>query len=767
MKYLLFDQNAISTYVSQIKLQSIEYPDGTRFLGHIKGKHTTESFYNTIIDYQKDGILFVGPRNRNPNENDFNKHVFCIDLTTCKLLEEERSDARILFVLQKAFRLVLKIWNANPFSASEKINGSKSILFPFSIGDSHRLVIERSNQIPRLEARDILFPLLAYKYNAEEPGPMVEIADTSILRLAGEMYAERRYILQSQLEKANTEQTEQTGQKLEIVGTQHLETRDDFIYWTFEQQMTQLTEPQKEIVELENYDIPLRIDGAAGTGKTMALIMRAYRMLNCCRERDSELHVIFFAHSKSTNQRNLDIFQQYENSNYFLNRNSKQSIQFTTLLAYCRKKARIEETSLIETNAAEAKEYQLYIIDEILNDAFEKKQIQTYFPLISDGLKSIFDSNKTKRTVLINMLQHEFSIQIKGRTDCTIESYQELESIPNGIPCINKVDKELIFSLFTAYQKQLQSQGTFDVDDVTIEALSRLNAPVWRRRRQTEGFDYIIVDEMHLFNLNEQSIFHFLTKDITKKDIPICFALDYTQTIGDIGNTDNDYISSGKFGNVKEHSLGTLFRNSPQIAEFCASIAASGTIMFADSFKNPYSSIQTMFTQSDERRMISPILQMYKNDEALLNDLNNHLQATMKLLQCHKREIAVVSFDNRWTTSEGVKLIESVSGQQFQFLRRDVKLNNNQYVLAAPYDVNGLEFKAVIMLGVDEGRVPQTFGTSDISRHFIMYSAYNMLYLVASRAKYCLIAMGSELNGISSCLEHSISSETIKVIPAN
>ena len=59
--------------------------------------------------------------------------------------------------------------------------------------------------------------------------------------------------------------------------------------------------------------------------------------------------------------------------------------------------------------------------------------------------------------------------------------------------------------------------------------------------------------------------------------------------------------------------------------------------------------------------------------------------------------------------------------------------------------------------------VPQTSGTSDISRHFILYSAYNMLYLVASRAKYCLVAMGSELNGISSCLEHSIKAETITV----
>ena len=108
------------------------------------------------------------------------------------------------------------------------------------------------------------------------------------------------------------------------------------------------------------------------------------------------------------------------------------------------------------------------------------------------------------------MLQHEFSVQIKGRTDGTIDSYYELSPIPNGIQYENKRDQELLYSLFMAYQSELQMYGAFDVDDVTMEALSRLDAPIWRRRRTNEGYDYIFVDEMHLFNINEQSIFLFV-----------------------------------------------------------------------------------------------------------------------------------------------------------------------------------------------------------------------------------------------------------------
>ena len=202
MKFLLFDQNAISAYVSEIKLQSIEYLEGARLVEHFQGKHSSELFLNSYIEYQKDGILFVGPRKQKSVED--NKHIFCIDLTTCKLFDEERNASRILTVMQKAFRLVLKIWNVHPFSASERINGTKSILFPFSMGDRHRLVIERSNIVPRFETRGISFPLLAYKYNAEEPGQMVEIADTAILRLSGELYAQKRHVIQAKLEAGET-----------------------------------------------------------------------------------------------------------------------------------------------------------------------------------------------------------------------------------------------------------------------------------------------------------------------------------------------------------------------------------------------------------------------------------------------------------------------------------------------------------------------------------------------------------------------------------
>lgn len=83
-------------------------------------------------------------------------------------------------------------------------------------------------------------------------------------------------------------------------------------------------------------------------------------------------------------------------------------------------------------------------------------------------------------------------------------------------------------------------------------------------------------------------------------------------------------------------------------------------------------------------------------------------------------------------------------------------ITEDDYIVLSPYSASGMEFKAVVLLGVDEGRIPQTSGTSDISQNFTRYAAYNLLYLTASRAKWGLTLLSSKVNGRSSCLDHVI-----------
>lgn len=599
MKYLLFDQSAISTYIADTQLQSVEYSEGRRFVQHICGELQSEQFHNTVIDYCSDGIQFVGLKKVQDNTQR-GARIFCIDLDQCNIMSERENPSRLLTLIQKTLRLALKIWERQPFSLSERYYRSKSILFPFPQPDHYRIVIERSNTILRLTNRGIDYPLLAYKYNAEEPSQAEDIVNTSILREAGEEYAATHHLLISKYTGPQVQGS--SAQALELVESTSLEERSDFIYWEIDRQYQMLTDSQRAIVDYDSLASPLRIEGAAGTGKTISMIMRAYKLLKQKESEGKPFKIAFFTHSESTSVRNKELFSYYNNSAHFLDSNSAQSIRFETLLSFCRRFARIADSMLLEADALESKNYQMMLIHEAVQKAISSKRLKTYFPIISQGVKDLFCEEKTHRQVLYNMLQHEFSVQIKGRTDCTIDSYYDIKPIENGISCITKADKEFVFSIFLDYQKGLQDYGTFDVDDVTMEALSRLNAPIWRRERVNEGFDYIFADEMHLFNINEQSVFHFLTKTPAVKEIPICFALDYAQAIGDQGDVSADYISGKAFGTTESKNLQTVFRSSPQIAELCASIAASGTLMFGANFSNPYNNPQYCFTSNDEEK---------------------------------------------------------------------------------------------------------------------------------------------------------------------
>lgn len=755
MKYLLFDQRAISIFVSRSTLQSIEYHQGKRLIEHICGKRTSEILEDVYIDYTNDGILFVGKRNSECFCENDNK-IFCVDLTTCNILSEESNPANLLTVMQKVFRTTLKIWNRQPFSSSERINQTKSIVFPFVMPDRRRIVIERSNNVDRLAKRNIDFPLLAYKYSSEEPHGEEKV-NTSVLVKAGEAYINRRYQIQRLFPVTEAYNNHDSASALGHATGGKLERRENFAYWNYETQYKNLTESQKYVVDFSNLDRPLRVDGAAGTGKTLSLLMRAYRLLVSYHEKKQPYRIIFFSHSVSTCQQEKEIFGNYPLGASFMQESNTQSIRFTTLLDFCKKFSKIEDSSVLDLDAGNAKSYQLQLIQQILEDATKNHTINTYLPLLSKNLQQVFSElSESSIQNTCSLLQHEFSIQIKGRTDCTLDSYKELSSIKNGLFCETETDKEFIFRLFTEYQKILNTYNNFDIDDVVLETLSRMNAPVWRRLRSEEGYDYIFVDEMHLFNINEQSVFHFLTKDYNKKEIPICFALDYCQAIGDRGNTANDYIENA-FGKPEKKKYHTVFRNSPLIANFCASIAASGVLMFQSSFENPYDTTQNNFTIQEERKaQDAPILYMFKNDNEMITALGIQLDNLIKKLHCKQNEIAIISFEPLFASEQGARTISDIIKKKVTFVDNYCTVAENEFLLTSPYFINGLEFQAVILLGVDEGRVPQTIGTNDISQHFVKYSAYNLLYLSSSRAKYCLILMGSFLNGRSSCLEHSI-----------
>jgi superfamily I DNA/RNA helicase len=89
-----------------------------------------------------------------------------------------------------------------------------------------------------------------------------------------------------------------------------------------------------------------------------------------------------------------------------------------------------------------------------------------------------------------------------------------------------------------------------------------------------------------------------------------------------------------------------------------------------------------------------------------------------------------------------------------------------RYVLTTPDYVGGLEFSAVILAGVDEGRLPPAYmqETTD-SRAFLSYSSHNRLYVALTRARYRVEALITRERGPSPLLKNAIKNELLLESP--
>ncbi|MCM1500502.1 MAG: UvrD-helicase domain-containing protein [Clostridium sp.] len=754
MKYFLFEKSAVETLINNAALQSMEFSLSKNFVDYLQGKKDDFLIKDISHICDKDGIIFCGKEST--------KTFLLFDLEKCRILEKT-DDAELLIVLQKSFRFAVRFWNRQAFTNCEKIFKSKTVIFPFpfSMGSAYRIVLERNPIDRRLNARGINNCLLAYKYGEEGASSSEdENPDLVIFRKGGENYLEHIQELKRRIvdQKCKYESKEYgSDSSIHVYVSDNMISSVEFKFLDYKRQLENLTLSQSNIINCKDMDSPIRVEGPAGTGKTAALVLRAIKLLLDAEKNDQELFIAFFTHSKSTesvvNQMILHLAKTE-----WLNLENPRKIRITTLQGYCTEYIGVKDTQVIDLDASEAKQYQLLLIQE----AYKKVNgavFNTYKYLMSEEAVTFYENEEENKVIL--MLQHEFSIRIKGMAEGDFERYKKLNSQGNGIPLIHDEDKEYVYRIFKEYQQSLEVQSVYDTDDIILEALARLNAPLWRRARAKEGIDYLLVDEMHLFNLNEQQVFHFLTKDGEQQKIPICFALDYGQIVGKRGNIKENYIESTlSVGQTLRQEFITVFRSSQQIAELCASITASGALLF-DGFINPYKYCESSFTAREEEMCETPQLLMYENDAEMKRSLERHIKHFVNKYKCKPYEIALVFFDEEmllknFTQSVGKYSVNFINGRENSSFETDT----SKIICTLPDYISGLEFKCVILVAVDEGRVPQS-GLFDISSSFLKYSALNKLYLSCSRAQYSVLILGNKLRGVSSCLQHSLARETI------
>jgi superfamily I DNA/RNA helicase len=746
MRYIAIGKEAAKLLVSSRTFQSTEYADGLALAGLLKGEQpSTQIVYDLGVSKNENGLILYNSESTLDN-------LLVIDLGEFKAFENN-SHSDSLAIFQKICRISIKYWEKIPFSGREWSIAETDfiVLIPrsFSRGESARVVIDVKPEQTRQEKRNSQH-LLAFYYGIKEKTVKPPTA-----------------IFKKAIEDSRKLEGPKKSQDGEVKAPLYVSTLDGNFKpidstTSFDAWKNLLTDKQSQFVFRVGHG-PDRIEGAAGTGKTLSLSLRCCHVLNRAMENNSPLKAGFITHSQASKEyiENI-ILPKLKLDISGPNSGNRIELEISTLQDWCIQSLgnKIEETELLDKDAQSSKYYQNILIGEVLSD-FKQLSLPTHEKFIGDDLKNFFSNNDPFAQT--ECIQYEIAEIIKGRSGQDLTKYKRTINTGHALPVKTDSDFECIFSIYRKYQDKLESAGYFDSDDVVLSALSQLESPIWRRRKNSEGFDILFVDESHLFNLNELSIVHHILKDSTSSNI--IYSVDRSQSIGSLSlkteNLDDVFGNNDKTNT----SLKTIFRSSPEIIRLAFSVLSSGSTIFTN-LENPLDKVEESFTVTDDRRSVMPYVIGYESDESVIENCFSEADNLADKIQSKRSKILIVATTDHILSN--LDHFASRYNKSAEFIKRRGDRNTQckaerggKYIISGIDYVGGLEFDGVLIVGADKGHLPATEENNIDSSHFLNHASYNRTYVAITRAKYGVAVLFSGARGLSKIFEFPVSENVI------
>jgi hypothetical protein len=765
-RYIFVDAEAAEDIVSTRFLQSEEFEQGKLFATALAGNAEYRQLAaHTHIIEGNDGIFILNDKSR---QNDF----LVIDLESAPLFDNcNARDSLLRF--QKLVRFARRRWaKVSPAQNERLIAGStKAVVFPYPITtqSSIRITVELAPDRLRRAKRSKGIEFLAYRIGTDEGGGPSEAAPVTNFRKALDALPKAASALKERAIAASS-----IAVNIDSLNVTRLDdgtAKGTIAGCNFEQWNHYLTSAQRDFIG-RDLTAPHRIEGPAGTGKTLSLVLKCIAQIRRAKSEGLEHRSLFVAHSEATKKSIQAMFEPEmntsENDTALF---ALQSVKVTTLHELCSELLRYElsDAELLDRDAFESKQSQLLYSLEALQEVVGN-DLTSHRPHMTPEFVSFLQLND--EWILAEMLQHEVSVMIKGRADEDLEKYKRLPRLVYGLPVGNEGDKSFVFLIFNAYQKRLRASGQFDTDDVVLSALQQLDTPIWRRRREKEGYDSLFVDETHLFNINELSIFHRLTR--TSDHFPIAYSADVSQSLGDRGWSQVDFgqallgEQNGIADSTDQTTFSSIFRCSPDIVNLAFSVTSSGATLFTN-FQDPLAAASSAFTEEEERKCLAPEYHLLPNDEAMLLEAFAIADRFADEMHSSRGDVAIVVFGSGLfsiaerearTANKPVELLKHRG--DMEVVRR--ARTSGRFLLTTPDYVGGLEFDAVILVGVDKGRVPPRLAQDSFdSENFVSYATHQRLYVAITRARFRIAILGVKARGPSDIFANAISHKVLSV----
>jgi superfamily I DNA/RNA helicase len=517
-----------------------------------------------------------------------------------------------------------------------------------------------------------------------------------------------------------------------------------------------LTRQQRRIIN--DKKLPLRIHGPGGSGKTLVLILKALQLLNEAVEAQKACKILIILHNNEVRTNVRAAIEAIDDRGFLATTKSDlQYLDVETLHGWCMRELKIDADGIdyaLHQDAVASKVKQNEILSEIINNAVSQRLPKTRV-LLSGDLVAHLEGPRDK---LVSNMRHEIAIRIKGRgmrDEQQLYVDSPLKSFVGRAE--SRHDRYFLFKVAEEYEAALREISRLDTDDVVLSMQSRLTDPLWNRRRSTAGHDYVFVDETHLFNENERRVLPYLTRG-GGGAVPIVMTFDEAQSIGGYRAVELDKIGIPNSGT---RTLSYVHRSSPDIYRLARDLVERSSLLFSE-FSGG-ASVSRM-SQKDLRKCVRPSVDFADGVEEVSQSA---LETARKLRSRNFPRVGIISFHQRLLEEISAALLDSMGDGTILRERGDSTAGNpfpGIFIMSAE-NCGGLEFDAIILVGVDQGRLPPPLHKISVEGHMsIREEACKELYTALTRARYHAAFIVDKRNGPSEYLKPWIEEGLVDVV---
>lgn len=517
-----------------------------------------------------------------------------------------------------------------------------------------------------------------------------------------------------------------------------------------------LTRQQRRVIA-HKVQRPLRVHGPAGSGKTLVLILKALKILRDAQGSNERCHVLMVLHSAAMKETVRAAIEAIDDVGFLATtKRDKQFLDVETLHGWCIRELGLEHGPryVLDEDPIVSRDLQRQILEDAVEEALAEK-----YPSVKEYLSSDFIARaEGDRREFVRSLGWEIAIRIKGRGFKPGDQEAYVKNRVKSFVGKNEVDfdRYLIFHMYRIYEEKFSAQGLLDTDDVVLSMSARLTTSLWDRQRRDLGYDYVCVDEAHLFNQNERNVVPYLTRRISP-GLPIVMTFDEAQSIGGRRSEGDDLGLPGS----EKRTLTAIHRSAPAVFALARDLVERGPLAFSE-FVTAESSVR--MSERELKRSGTPSIVLAEGEGGVLREA---VRLCSDLRSRNYQRVGVIVF--------GFDLLEELfavlRGQDipYYFVRERGEIGAAMprpgvYVMT-PEACGGLEFDAVVMVGVESGRVPIPVGNLSVEGTMVLeHDAYIQLYTAITRAKYRVVFVCDRYRGPSPILRESIEAGLLEVV---